>query len=114
MTHDGKFIGGVGGKGLAERAAATGNPLLVVLADAADRLFYGRDFGGDYMSPFGAVLVIAAYQETNGVQVRPGAAAMFNQNVRLDWPARGALITKLKEVLADIERIEATSKQAPQ
>jgi uncharacterized membrane protein len=112
-VSDGKFIGGVGGKGLEAIAAETGNPLLMVLAAAADRLFYGRDFGDEYMSPFGAVLVIAAFQETNGVDVRPGAAAMFNQNTHLDWPARAALITQLKEVLADLERIEATSRQVP-
>ena len=109
---DGKLVGGFGGKSLSERAAETGNPVLVVLAAAADRLHYGRDFSPDYHSPFGAVLVLGVYQETNGVEVRPVVAAMLNQNSELDWP-RPALIAKLKEVLADLERFEATSKGVP-
>lgn len=109
---DSKLVGGAGGKSLTEHAKETGNPVLLVLAEAADRLYYGRDFGDEYQSPFGAVLLLGAFQETNGVMVRPAVAAMFNQNTQLDWP-RPALIAKLKEVLADLERFEATSKQEP-
>lgn len=108
-----KIRGGMSGQKLLDLAIESGNPVAIVMARAADRLFYGEDFGLEYHSPFGAVLLLGAYEETNGARVRPAVAAMFNQNVKLDWP-RPALIRKLKEVLTDLEQIEATSKQTPE
>jgi len=99
---------------LTDRAAKTGDEALMLMSELTERLFYGHDFSDDGTSPFGAVLTVGAYQVIDGEEggLRPVATAAFCQNFTLDW-ARPALIAKLKQIVDDLEELEATSKQVP-
>lgn len=101
-------------RGLIESAEMTGDGALVLMSKLTERLFFGHDFSDDGTSPFGAVLTVGAYQiiqEDGGLT--PVATAAFSQNFTLDW-ARPVLLAKLKQIVADLEQLEATSKQVPQ
>lgn len=86
-----------------------------LLREAIEGLFYGERSGARAgQSPFAALAIVGVYhvldQRTGEHGLRPAGVLLANN----DFPeARQGLLAKLREMVADLENIETSSKQVP-